>query len=162
MEIKTFNEQIVVHREQLLQRARRMVGDDAAAEDLVQEVMLKLWTMRSSLDAHPNPLALAMSTLHHKAIDYLRHRRLEQGRPLGEPIAVSTVERRDEVALIRHIVDTLPPLQAQVFRMKEIEGYEAEEIMAITGCSADNLRQCLSRARRHIREEYIRITNTRR
>lgn len=162
MEIKTFNEQIVAHREQLLIRARQMVGDDAVAEDLVQEVMLKLWTVRSTLDDHPNPVALAMSTLRHKAIDHLRHRRLEQGSPQGEPTTVNAVESRDEVALIRHIVATLPPLQAQVFRMKEIEGYEASEIMAITGCSADNLRQLLSRARRRIREEYIRITNIRR
>lgn len=41
--------------------------------------------------------------------------------------------------------------------MKEIEGYEAEEIMQITGCSADNLRKNLSRARLKIRDTYMKI-----
>mgnify|MGYP002673380888 FL=1 len=55
------------------------------------------------------------------------------------------------------IVDQLPPLQRQIFRMKEIDGYEMEEIMQIVGCSADNLRKNLSRARLRIREVYMRI-----
>ncbi len=46
-------------------------------------------------------------------------------------------------------------------RMKEMEGYEADEIMAITGCTSESLRQNLSRARRRIREEFIRITTSR-
>lgn len=162
MELTEFNQRIAAQRDHLLVRARQLVGDNATAEDLVQETLLRLWTIRASLDAHPNPLALAMTTLHNKAIDLLRHRQLEQGHASPETTAINEVESRDTVALIGHIVDHLPPLQAQIFRMKEIEGYEASEIMAITGCSADNLRQCLSRARRKIREEYIRITKERR
>ena len=66
-------------------------------------------------------------------------------------------ELRDEAKLISKIVDQLPPLQQQIFRMKEIEGYTADEIMQITGCTADNLRRNLSRARMKIRETYIKI-----
>ena len=66
-------------------------------------------------------------------------------------------EQRDEVNLIRQIVAQLPPLQQQIFRMKEIEGYTADEIMQITGCTADNLRKNLSRARLKIRETYMNI-----
>jgi RNA polymerase sigma-70 factor (ECF subfamily) len=71
----------------------------------------------------------------------------------------NTVELKDEISIIRSIVDTLPPLQAQVFRMKEIEGYENEELIKIIGCSPDSLRQNLSRARKKIREEFIKIRN---
>ena len=42
--------------------------------------------------------------------------------------------------------------------MKEMEGYESEEIQQITGCSADSVRKNLSRARRKIREDYIKLT----
>ena len=41
--------------------------------------------------------------------------------------------------------------------MKEIEGYTADEIMQITGCTADNLQKNLSRARLKIRETYMNI-----
>lgn len=41
--------------------------------------------------------------------------------------------------------------------MKEIDGYESEEIRLILGCTADNLRRNLSRARMKIRERYMEI-----
>lgn len=68
-----------------------------------------------------------------------------------------SVELQDEIKLIRHIVNLLPPLQKQIFTMKEIEGYTNEEIMQIAGCTADNLRKNLSRARLKIRETYMNI-----
>lgn len=68
------------------------------------------------------------------------------------------VEAANEVELIRRIVEGLPPLQRQIFKMKELEGYDQQEMIAITGCSADSLRQNLSRARKQIRKEYLRLT----
>lgn len=68
------------------------------------------------------------------------------------------VEARDQIGLVSDIIDHLPPLQQRLFRMKEIEGYTADEIMHITGCSAANLRKNLSRARIAIRTQFIHIT----
>ena len=48
-----------------------------------------------------------------------------------------------------------------IFRMKEIEGYDASEIMQITGCSAESLRQNLSRARRKILSDFTKLTRMR-
>ena len=60
--------------------------------------------------------------------------------------------------VIEFIIDNLPPLQQKIFRMKEIEGYEKEEIMLLTGCTDESLRQNLSRARKKIREQFIKMT----
>lgn len=51
--------------------------------------------------------------------------------------------------------------QARIFRMKEIEGYDSKEIMQITGCSAESLRQNLSRARRKILSDFTKLTRMR-
>ena len=64
----------------------------------------------------------------------------------------------DDLELIELIVSTLPPLQQRIFRMKELEGYEKEEIILVTGCTDDSLRQNLSRARRRIRELFIKLS----
>lgn len=162
MELEEFNRCIVTHRDQLLSKARSVVHDEQAAEDITQEVLLWLWEVRAGLDGHPNPVALALTVVRNKAVDLLRRRRRESGTEAEEPSAADPgVETADEMALLRRIVDSLPPLQATVFRLKDIEGYGAEEIMAITGCTAANLRQCLSRARKKIREEYVRLTRVR-
>lgn len=161
MNIETFNSSIVPMRGRLLARARSLAGDDDSAEDLVQEVMLKLWSMRDSLGSHANPEALAMAILRNKATDLWRRRKTERshtGVAAAEPADDNTVEHADEMKLLQAIVDSLPPLQARIFRMKDIEGYESSEIISITGCSPDSLRQCLSRARRKIREEFVRLT----
>ena len=114
--------------------AQRFTGDADDADDLVQEALLRLWNMRSGLD-------------------------LCRSGGDGMDIAVDdlSAEAKDSVRLVGRIVDQLPPLQRQIFRMKEIDGYEMEEIMQIVGCSADNLRKNLSRARLRIREVYMRI-----
>ena len=89
----------------------------------------------------------------------MRSRNFTTDKVMEVPIEDRRAEQRDEVNLIRQIVAQLPPLQQQIFRMKEIEGYTADEIMQITGCTADNLRKNLfsSRARLKIRETYMNI-----
>ena len=71
---------------------------------------------------------------------------------------IPTDEIHDELELISIIVGQLPPLQQQVFRMKEVEGYAKEEIMLVTGCTDESLRQNLSRARRKIKELFIKLS----
>ena len=104
-------------------------------------------------------MALASTMARNLFYDKCRRRKFSSdgGIDLEIPFNDLTAEVHDEVRLIKLIVESLPPLQRQVFRMKEIEGYEAEEIMQITGCSADNLRKNLSRARLKIRDTYMKI-----
>ena len=131
MKPSEFNHIVLPMRNELLSYALSVTGSADNAEDLVQEVMLRLWNMRSRLDSGDKLKSLAIND--------------------------RSAELRDEARLIRNIVNQLPPLQQQIFRMKEIEGYTADEIMQITGCTADNLRRNLSRARTKIRETYIKI-----
>lgn len=152
-------------RERLLARAAAMTGNAGCAEDLVQETMLRLWDIHSRLDVRGDNEALAFTILRNKFIDSRRREKVRMRHATAPPedvAAEETVAGLDDVELIRRIVDALPPLQRQTFRMKEIEGYEASEILEITSCTAEALRQNLSRARRTIREEYMRLTEGRR
>ena len=147
MNIDTFNSNVTPIRQRLVTRARALTGDDDLAEDLAQEVMLKLWNMRDKLDNHGNIEALAMAVLRNKATDQWRHKRIELNMTAtnAEPYTTdNTVEDTDQIRLIKAIVERLPALQGTIFKMKEIEGYESEEIIKITGCTPDSLRQNLS------------------
>ena len=159
MKIEEFNHIILPMRNDLKSYALRLTENDDNAEDLVQEVMLRLWKIRSQLATESNLKALAITIMRNKHYDQCRHeqRSLTTDHVIEIPIEDKRAEQRDEIQLIQKIVAQLPPLQQQIFRMKEIEGYTAEEIMQITGCTADNLRKNLSRARLKIRETYINI-----
>ena len=159
MKPSEFNHIILPMRDELLGYALSVTKSEDNAEDLVQEVMLRLWDMRSRLDSGGRLKSLAMTMIHNLYLDQLRHESHTAAMPDQVDIAVDDrrAELRDETRLIRDIVAQLPPLQQQIFRMKEIEGYTADEIMQITGCTADNLRKNLSRARLKIRETYMNI-----
>lgn len=158
MRTEEFKHIILPMRSDLKAYALRLTESDDNAEDLVQEVMLRLWDMRQNIQAEDNLKALAITIMRNKFYDQCRHeeRNFTTDKVMEVPIEDRRAEQRDEVNLIKQIVAQLPTLQ-QIFRMKEIEGYTADEIMQITGCTADNLRKNLSRARLKIRETYMNI-----
>ena len=160
MKVNEFNHIVLPMRTELLSYALSVTGSADNAEDLVQEVMLRLWNKREQLEAEDKLKSLAITMIHNLFLDQQRHEIHTATMPERIDIAVNdrSAELRDEARLIRNIVDQLPPLQQQIFRMKEIEGYTADEIMRITGCSAANLRKNLSRARIAIRTQFIHIT----
>lgn len=156
---KAFNAAFGPLRPLLLDEARRLSGDDTLSEDLVQETLLRLWLVRQRLTGHTNTEALARTTLRHLWIDHWRREKKRESiwTELNAEAAALTTEDDEDAELMRLLIKQLPPLQQQIFRLSEIEGYEREEIMAITGCTAESLRQNLSRARRRLRRQYLRL-----
>ena len=55
------------------------------------------------------------------------------------------------------LIDRLPGLQQAVLRMKHLDGLEVEEISEITGTSPDAVRMNLSRARKWIKKEFLKL-----
>ena len=159
MRTEEFNHIILPMRSDLKEYALRLTESDDNAEDLVQEVMLSCGTCAMTSRQKITSRLLAITIMRNKFYDQCRHeeRNFTTDKVMEVPIEDRRAEQRDEVNLIRQIVAQLPPLQQQIFRMKEIEGYTADEIMQITGCTADNLRKNLSRARLKIRETYMNI-----
>ena len=71
------------------------------------------------------------------------------------------LEEKDSYDLMRNIIDSLPSLQRTIIYMKDIEGYETEEIGEITGCAPEAIRSNLSRARKKARELYLQAIKER-
>ena len=159
-EIERFREKIVTMRRRLMLTAMRYLQQKEDAEDAVQEVMLRLWTVRSRLSSIAAPEAFAMQMLVNICIDRLRARKTtvspddcEPGLDLETPY--SALERHDAVELVGRIIDRLPCVQRTVIRMRDIEGYELEEIATVTGARIGTVRVNLSRARKKVAEEFI-------
>jgi RNA polymerase sigma-70 factor (ECF subfamily) len=68
------------------------------------------------------------------------------------------LERKNTQDLLQKIIKNLPTLQQAIIKMKDIEEYEVEEIAEITGTKIDAVRVNLSRARKKVRDEYIKLT----
>ncbi|MDR1919987.1 MAG: RNA polymerase sigma factor [Tannerellaceae bacterium] len=165
MELETFKIQIIPLRNKLLNISRTLVKEEAEAEDIVQEAFLKLWFIRDRLDNYQSVEALAVMVTKNLALDKLKTRRPESETDLGmletkERNPAEQLELQDSMDCIRHLISRLPTLQQTILRMKDIEGYEVEEIAQITGCREDAVRVNLSRARKKIREQFIAINQS--
>ena len=163
MELNQFKITVVPLRGKLLNYARKLTDDSSDAEDVVQEVMLKLWNIRQKLEEYNSIEALAVRITHNLCMDMWRSKRTDQVSLDQVPVVSQTVnpervlEGNDEIRLMREIISSLPTLQQTLIRMKDIEEYETEEIAQITGCSSESIRSNLSRARKKVRDIYLKI-----
>jgi RNA polymerase sigma-70 factor, ECF subfamily len=163
MNAEIFLAVVLPMREKLIRTARRMLEDEADSEDAVQEVFLKLWQIREKLDQFDSLEAFATTMIKNCCIDTIRKRnRLE---PIDDSLyrqagsdEIRHLENRSNEELIRQIVEQLPNLQKSILTMKDMDGYELDEIAQITGSSNEAVRVNLSRARKKVREEFVRLT----
>jgi RNA polymerase sigma factor, sigma-70 family len=164
MDLERFKSDIIPLRQKLLRHAVKIVGNEDDAEDIVQEVFLKLWNIRKQLFEISNPEGFAMQMLKNTSIDKLRVRKTTVD--VNEiQLNVSTrnpyleIEETDSVLIIKQIIAQLPELQQCIIHMRDIEGYELSEIAEITGTHISAVTVNLSRARKKVRDQFIKINN---
>jgi RNA polymerase sigma-70 factor (ECF subfamily) len=136
----------------------RMVRDAAAAEELVQEVMLELWRRRHALDPAGSAQAYLFQAARNRALNHLRHRRVvARTEPLladdeaVAPSALATVEETELEDAVRAAVATLPPRCRQVFELSRGRGLRYAEIAGLLGVSVKAVEAQMGRALRHLR-----------
>ncbi len=148
-----------------LQRvALRMLGNVEDAEDMVQEVYMKLWGKREELPDVQNMEAYCVALTKNMCIDRLRLAEVDRVDVDDVPLSLaaaddvaSQLERQDAVEQVKLIIETLPEKQQQVITLRDIRDCTFEEIEEQTGLTAVNVRALLSRARKTIRERFKRV-----
>jgi len=162
MELEKFKSYVLPLREMLLNFARSMLANEADAEDAVQEAFLRMWNIRTQLLSHPNIAGFATKTVKNICIDKLRAERTNisldniQISEESKSPYIQT-EQNDSIGIIKQIIDKLPELQRRIIIMRDVEGYELEEIADITGTESGTVRVNLSRARKKVRDIFISI-----
>ena len=138
--------------------ARRVLGDPDEAEDVIQEVFLKLWCIRDELDRYREVGAVAMQATKNLCLNRLRANERMEGEERmlqmasDEPPPDVYVELKDHIQQVLRIMQQLPDRQQAVLRMRHVEGFEVEEIAALIGSSPQAVRMNLSRARKRVKD----------
>lgn len=68
-------------------------------------------------------------------------------------------ESEDLISIIRKIISELPEKQREVILMRDIDGFEFDEIVAMTDIKIEHIRVLLSRARKQVRTQLKNIYN---
>ena len=166
MELETFKRTVIPLRDKLIAYTLKLAREQVDAEDIVQDVFLKLWTLRDKLDNYQSVEALALTITKNKVFDELKRHHAESFENFSPTILndystnqnpESIAEQNDTTKHIKKFIEELPTLQQTIIRMKDIEGYELSEIAEITGTQVEAVRVNLSRARKKVREQLINI-----
>ena len=164
MDATRFKNLILPMSGKLLHFANLMLRETSEAEDAVQEVCLKLWKIRDSIDKYNSIEAFAMKVTKNWCLDRLKARKpvyidnyssLNDNRS-EEADPYKILERSDRKNLLNYILDKLPEQQRLIIQLRELEGLEFEEIAEITDMNINAIRVNLFRARNKIREEIIK------
>ncbi len=163
MDTNRFKNEILPLKNKLYRFASSLLKDSEEAQDAVQEVFIKLWNLRGSLQGLNSPEAFAMKVTKNYCLDRIKARRtvsLEQTKSLmytetGEEGPEMKTEINDEACLLIKLMDQLPEQQKTIIHLRDVEGYEFEEIEQTLDLSANTIRVNLSRARKKLRDLYL-------
>ncbi|MBN3036653.1 MAG: RNA polymerase sigma factor [Bacteroidales bacterium] len=152
-----FKRDVLSLKHKLYRFALRILNNADEAEDIVQEVMIRCWKYREKLESYRSIEAFAMTVTRNLCLDHLKSGKNRQTelRDTGIsalPDPLKQAELNDAVQLVGKIMDTLPLSQKMILQLRDVEGYEFDEISKILDLTTDNVRVQLSRARKRIRE----------
>lgn len=118
--------------------AYRMMGEKQAAEDLVQDALLKVWRSAGSYRAERGSVRTwILSIVHNRGIDQLRslasrrrtQEKVEAEAPRSQPSeAFAESWRNSQREQVRAAMSTLPPEQLKILELAYFSGYTHVEI----------------------------------
>lgn len=158
-------------RTALLRFLRARCGDPADADDLLQDLWVRIGTIA------PGPIGNARAYLFRIAnnlvLDSRRTRQramardrgwlgadghddmLPELRPDTSPDAEKQLLQKQEVRLLNEAIDSLPPGAGRALRLHRIEGLPQAEVARIMGISRSGVEKHLAVALRHLRNKLL-------
>ena len=131
-------------------------GNDEA-EDVAQDVMLRLWQMCDELEDAGRTGALAALMARHLTRNRQRRRPLHE---LNEAMTVALdtgphelLEEKENEAWLASRLERLPDTQRTLLYMRQVERRSHEEIARLLGIEQTSVSTLLARARRTLLEE---------
>lgn len=137
---------------------RRILGDEAEAEDVAQETFLRLWRNAGTIEVGPAGVRPWLNRVaQNLCLDRIRARRSEP-EPTDDPPEVATapeqlrgLEAADLEGKVRHALERLPERQRLALVLFHYQGMSQNEAASALEISAEALESLLARARRTLK-----------
>jgi len=139
--------------------AFRYLKEKAASEEIVQEVFVKLWEKRDSLDIKSSLRSYLFRAVHNGALNLIKHVEVREeyknfnesamnSAPEGDPVVYSELQ-----AKMKEAIASLPPERRKVFEMSRNEGLKYREIAEKLNISIKTVENQMGKALQHLRVE---------
>ena len=166
--IKSFQTRVLPLKDIIFRMAFRITQNQADAEDVVQETMMKVWKRREEWDQIDSMEAFCLTICRNLSLDKLR-RMDNQVQTLADdydPADYShasnpeqVVIQQDRMKLVRELISQLPERLRSCMQLRDIEGKSYRDIAEVLGISEQQVKVNIFRARQSVRERYQKATN---
>ena len=167
MDAREFKQRFMPHRRLLYRVAYQLTANAQDAEDLLQDMYLKLWQKRDELPDEAMKQAYLVSMMRHLFYDQRRLKRLdtsmelkEEASPPDERNLDRQIDSQDEARQMEQLINGLPDRDGRIIRMHLVEERSYEEIEQDTGLSQGNIRIIVMRTRQKLKQQFIKMTKT--
>lgn len=153
-----FKQKVLPLSSSLFSLCIKIMGDKDDAKDALQDVFIKLWTSRESLNNIKSIESYAKTITRNYCIDKLRNKKTTISvdsvqLPDDNDDQKSIIQKESErLSLVTAAMKSLSDVQQKIFTMRDLERKSFEEISLEIGLTEETIRVNLSRARKKIRE----------
>ncbi len=150
-------------KDKLYRFALNIVGNTFDAEDIMQELMIKIWNRMEQFNEIENKEAWCMTVTRNMAIDKTRNKKasshdISEFHHLrdSDETQDKKMEDAERFGNIMALVNQLPEKQRIIIHLRDVEGYSYQEIADMTESTLDFVKVSLHRARKTLKEELIK------
>ena len=125
----------------------KLVKSEAEAQEILQDVFLKIWENRQSIDMEKSFRSYLFKIAENKVYDFFRKVARDKKRAAqlialatNEYVPVGELLQSDEkTAMLEKAIDALPPQRQQVFKLCKLEGRSYKEVSELLGISVSTI-----------------------
>jgi RNA polymerase sigma factor (sigma-70 family) len=156
-----FKSEVMIHQALVYRLAKGLLVSKEEAEDVVQEMMTRLWMQRDQLNQVDNKKAFIAKMTKNYCLDRLKSKQAQwvswdnphEKHAIWSP--ENSMDAQEGVEMIYRCLAQLPEMQRLIFQLRDIEGMEYKEIEEITGMQSVAVRVSLSRVRKTLKNHVL-------
>jgi len=138
----------------------KMVKSKPAAEEILQDVFIKIWSNRASIDLDKSFRSYLFRIAENKVYDFFRKAARDK-KIQAELFVVATEEyehieemiyTKENAFLLQKAIDSLSPQRQQIFRLIKLDNKSYNEVSSQLGISVSTISDHIVKANKAIRE----------
>ncbi|MBA4407968.1 MAG: RNA polymerase sigma-70 factor [Bacteroidota bacterium] len=146
--------------------ARQFLNDSELAEETVQDMFVKIWEKRKTLNIETSVKHYFFRSIHNQCLNQIQHEKIKK--QYAGMVLESSHQDIDpehyyiEVGLIQRIeqsIDALPPKRKEIFRLSREQGMKYKEIADTLNISIKTVEAQMGLALKHLRYELKDFSN---